>query len=205
MGAYSPVPVAGDDLVEEVMDRFVMPTLVALQKDGIDYRGVLYAGLMLTPDGPKLLEYNCRFGDPEAQVVLPRLAPGCDLAELLHQAAEGSLRTEPAFAATAAVCVVVASPGYPADPRVGAIIDGLGNGGPVAGGGDVTVYCAGVSRDGEGRLITAGGRVLDVVGMGPSIGQARSQAYQGVRRVRFVGMHYRNDIAARAARQEASA
>jgi phosphoribosylamine--glycine ligase len=202
MGAYSPVPVAGNALVDEVMDRFVMPTLAALQKDGIDYRGVLYAGLMLTDEGPKLLEYNCRFGDPEAQVVLPRLAPESDLADLLHQAAEGCLRSEPAFSSEAAVCVVIASPGYPSDPRLGAIIDGLGADGRPAGDEDVTVYCAGVSRDGEGRLVTAGGRVLNVVGMGPTITQARARAYEGVRGVRFVGMHYRHDIAARAARQE---
>src|SRR5438067_2030371 len=106
MGAYSPVPSVGDALVGEVLDRFVQPTLAALRRLGIDYRGTLYAGLMLTPDGPKLLEYNVRFGDPEAQVVLPRLST--DLSELLVAAADGDLRAAepPAFIADAAVCVV---------------------------------------------------------------------------------------------------
>jgi phosphoribosylamine--glycine ligase len=200
MGAYSPVPAAGNGLVGEVMDRFVEPTLAALEKLGIDYRGVLYAGLMLTPDGPKLLEYNVRFGDPEAQVVLPRLDAGCDLAEMLAQAAAGEVRTEPRFVDDAAVCVVVAAPGYPGDPRVGSLISGIDECSSLP---DVTVYCAGVRRDADGRFVADGGRVLNVVGMGPSIGEARARAYAGVRRVTMAGMQVRNDIAARAAREEA--
>jgi phosphoribosylamine--glycine ligase len=199
MGAYSPVPVAGPELVDEVMDRFVEPTLANLRERGIDYRGVLYAGLMLTAEGPKLLEYNVRFGDPEAQVVLPRLADDSDLAEMLAEAAAGHLRSAPRFAADAAVCVVVASPGYPAEPRVGGIIEGVEACRELPG---VCVFCAGVDRNSDGRLIASGGRVLNVVGVAATITAARSKAYAGVRRIILPGMQYRQDIATVAARQE---
>jgi phosphoribosylamine--glycine ligase len=198
MGAYSPVPMAGDDLVGVVMDRFVEPTIAALRAEGIDYRGTLYAGLMLTPDGPKLLEYNVRFGDPEAQVVLPRLSS--DLAELLTAAADGDLASHtPTFVRDAAVCLVAACPGYPESPRTGAIIEGLDDLRDVP---DTLVFCAGVNRDTDGRLVTAGGRALDIVGLGATIAAARERAYAGIRRVSFAGMHYRHDIAARAAKEE---
>src|SRR5204862_3198727 len=117
MGAYSPVPIAGDDVMAMVMERAVDPTLAALRSQGIDYRGVLYAGLMLTPDGPKVIEYNVRFGDPETQVVVPRMTG--DLTTLLAEAAAGHLRSEPVFTSDAAVCVVLCSEGYPARPRTG--------------------------------------------------------------------------------------
>jgi phosphoribosylamine--glycine ligase len=199
IGSYSPVPFAGEALVGEVMDRFIEPTLAALRADGIDYRGTLYAGLMLTPDGLKLVEYNVRFGDPEAQVVLPRLSS--DLADLLAAAADGDLGDRvPRFHDDAAVCVVGAAPGYPEAPRTGALIDSLDAASDLQ---DVLVFCAGVGRDGEGRLVTAGGRVLSVVGFGPTIAVARDRAYDGVRRVAFAGMQYRHDIAARAAKEEA--
>jgi phosphoribosylamine--glycine ligase len=200
MGSYSPVPLAGDDLVGVVMDRFVEPTLAALRADGIDYRGTLYAGLMLTPDGPKLLEYNVRFGDPEAQVVLPRLSS--DLVDLLAAAADGDLGGRvPTFVSDAAVCVVAATPGYPEAPRTGGLVEGVDEM-AAAEGSDAVVFCAGVARDGDGRLVTAGGRVLDVVGFGPTIDVARTHAYDALQRVGFAGMHYRNDIAARAAKEE---
>lgn len=194
MGAFSPVPAAGARFADGVIESFVEPTLAALRKEGIDYRGTLYAGLMLTSTGPKLLEYNVRFGDPEAQVVLPRLRS--DLALLLAQAADGALEEAPAFADDAAVCVVCASPGYPGSPRTGAVIEGLGPNGALGG---ATVYCAGVARDDAGRLVTAGGRVLDVVGFGPTIAEARQRAYAAVSLVSFDGMLYRTDIAAEAA------
>ncbi|MEY2434159.1 MAG: phosphoribosylamine---glycine ligase [Acidimicrobiaceae bacterium] len=198
MGAYSPVPIAGDDLLGVVMDRFVEPTLAALRAEGIDYRGTLYGGLMLTPDGLKLVEYNVRFGDPEAQVVLPRLSS--DLVDLLATAADGALSDhEPTFISDAAVCVVGATPGYPESPRTGAVIDSLDAIDDVPG---TVVFCAGVDRDSEGRLVTAGGRVLSIVGFGPTIATARDRAYEGVRRVGFAGMQYRNDIAAAAAKEE---
>jgi len=197
MGSYSPVPAAGDDLVSLVMDRFIEPTVRTLRRHGIDYRGTLYAGLMLTPAGPKLLEYNVRFGDPEAQVVLPRLSS--DLCELLASAADGKLVDDtPKFVDDAAVCVVVASPGYPEAPRTGAPIDGID---ALADEDDIKVFCAGVAQEAGGRLLTAGGRVLDVVGFGPTIAAARARAYDGVRQISFPGMQYRNDIAAAAARE----
>ena len=202
MGAYSPVPVAGDDVMSMVMERAVDPTLAALRRQGIDYRGVLYAGLMLTPDGPKVIEYNVRFGDPESQVVLPRMRS--DLVGLLVRAAEGDMGDEvPAFVDDAAVTVVCAVDGYPRAPRLGDAIEGLELASRVEG---VSVFCAGVSRaphdPGDGPLLTAGGRVLDVTAMGPDLATARSRAYQAVACLSWPGMHVRSDIAAAAAHHQ---
>jgi phosphoribosylamine---glycine ligase len=198
MGAYSPVPFAGDEVVGTVMDRFVEPTLVELRRRGIDYRGVLYAGLMLTPDGPRLLEYNVRFGDPEAQVVLPRLTS--DLAELLAAAAAGDLRRSPgpAFGHDACVTVVLASEGYPGETHRGDVIEGI----DTAAAQGATVFAAGVASDGDGRLVTAGGRVLAVTGTGATVTAARRHAYAAAGCVSWPGMHYRTDIA-RSATEEA--
>jgi phosphoribosylamine--glycine ligase len=187
MGAFSPVAAAGKDLVEEVVERAVEPTLHALRARGIDYRGVLYAGLILTADGPKVLEYNVRFGDPEAQVVLPRL--DCDLAGLLAEAAAGRLRSEPRFVEDAAVTVVLAAEGYPVSPRTGDAIHGLEAARAMPG---VEIFCAGV---GPG-MTTAGGRVLAVTGTGPDVAVARSRAYAAASCISWPGMHYRTDIAA---------
>jgi phosphoribosylamine--glycine ligase len=193
MGAYSPVPFAGEDVVGTVMDRFVEPTLAELRRRGIDYRGVLYAGLMLTPDGPRLLEYNVRFGDPEAQVVLPRLTS--DLAELLAAAAAGDLRRAPPPASGPAACVtvVLASEGYPGEPRRGDVIEGI----DAAEAQGAVVFVAGVEQDGHGRLVTAGGRVLAVTGSGATVAAARRLAYAAAGCVSWPGMHYRTDIAQR--------
>ena len=205
MGAYSPVPVAGADVVEEVMDRAVLPTLAELRRQGIDYRGVLYAGLMLSPQGLRVLEYNVRFGDPEAQVVLPRLRS--DLADLLAAAAAGSLKDAPVFDDGAAVTVVCASEGYPASPRTGDLIAGIEAANAVEG---VTVFCAGVASADEGQrgavlpgqnnqgLVTAGGRVLNVTGQGPDLATARERAYAGVTHIDWPGRYVRFDIAAAA-------
>ncbi|MGZ4692016.1 MAG: phosphoribosylamine--glycine ligase [Acidimicrobiales bacterium] len=203
MGAYSPVPIAGDDVMAMVMERAVDPTLAALRRQGIDYRGVLYAGLMLTPDGPKVIEYNVRFGDPESQVVLPRLSS--DLTQLLARAASGALGDEaPTFVDDAAVTVVCATEGYPRSPRLGDPIEGLDLAARVEG---VSVFCAGVSRPegaaDDGPLLTAGGRVLALTGMGPDLATARSRAYQAVACVSWPGMHVRSDIAAAAAHDQA--
>jgi phosphoribosylamine--glycine ligase len=196
MGAYSPVPFAGDDVVGEVMDRFVEPTLAELRRRDIDYRGVLYAGLMLTPEGPKLLEYNVRFGDPEAQVVLPRLDPDVDLLDLLGEAAAGRLRSEPVFNPEAAVTVVLASEGYPDKPRTGDVIHGWDR----AEAAGARVFSAGVGRDDDGRPVTAGGRVLNVTGFGPDLAKARDQAYAAVELIDWPGKQFRTDIALEAAR-----
>jgi phosphoribosylamine--glycine ligase len=191
MGAYSPVPAATPAVVDLVMSDAVEPTLAALRADGIDYRGVLYAGLMLTPAGPKMLEYNVRFGDPEAQVVLPRVAG--DLSELLAAAASGRLPADaPAVDEDARVTVVCASEGYPTAPRTGDVIHGLDQ---LADDPAVDVFCAGVAGAPD-RLLTAGGRVLAVTGRGPSIEEARSVAYDAVAAVSWPGMHHRSDIAA---------
>jgi phosphoribosylamine--glycine ligase len=191
MGAYSPVPAAGPAVVEQVMATAVLPTLGALRARGIDYRGVLYAGLMLTAEGPKVLEYNVRFGDPETQVVLPRLTS--DLGGLLAAAASGRIVEPPTFDDGAAVTVVCASEGYPGSPRTGDRIEGLEAAGEVEG---VTVFCAGVGLDDAGRLVTAGGRVLSVTGQAGDLPTARARAYAAVDRLSWPGMHHRRDIAA---------
>lgn len=192
MGAYSPVPAATADVVDEVMAGAIEPTLAALQNRGIDYRGVLYAGLMLTPDGPKVLEYNVRFGDPEAQVVLPRLRS--DLGELLAAAADGDLASapEPTFADRSAVTVVCTCPGYPTAPVAGDVIEGLDEVWPLP---DVQVFAAGVGSNGGSRLVTKGGRVLDVTGFGATVADARARAYDAVAQITWPGMHARTDIA----------
>lgn len=193
MGCYSPVPAANEAVVEMVLSEFVEPTLAELRARGIDYRGVLYAGLMLTTDGPKLVEYNVRFGDPESQVVLPRLTS--DLAPLLAEAAAGELRSEPTFGDDACVAVACAAEGYPTSTRTGDVIEGLDRLDDLEG---VQVLFAGVAAGEEpGSLVTAGGRVLYVCGTAPEIEQARALAYQGVARVGWPGMHHRSDIAAR--------
>jgi phosphoribosylamine--glycine ligase len=185
MGAFSPVPGVAPaiDAAASAIDA----TLAELQRRGIDYRGVLYAGLMLTPDGPRMLEYNVRFGDPEAQVVLPRLTS--DLAELLLSAAAGDPLPTPTATDEYCITVVLAAEGYPTATRVGDQVTGIGAAEQVEG---VTVFRAGI--DAEDR--TAGGRVLDVTAIGPSLAQARQRAYEAITHISFPGMHYRKDIAA---------
>lgn len=194
MGAYSPVPIVDDRVLDEIMARFIAPTLAALRARGIDYRGVLYAGLMFTADGPKLIEYNVRFGDPECQVVLPRLTS--DVAQLLREAADGRLESTPTVSSDAHVTVICAAEGYPAAPRTGDVIEGLDRASAQPG---VSVYAAGVAADATGRLVTAGGRVLDVCARAPTLAQARDRAYAAVALIRWPGMQYRTDVAASAA------
>jgi phosphoribosylamine--glycine ligase len=191
MGAFSPVPGVGDAVVGEVMERAVLPTLTALRRQGVDYRGVLYAGLMLTEEGLKVIEFNVRFADPETQPVLLRLRR--DLVALCAEAASGRLRTEPTFTDEAAVNVVCASKGYPTSSTSGDVIEGIEAAAAVPG---VSIHCAGVDRDGDGRLVTAGGRVVGVTALGPDLPTARRRAYEGVDGISFAGMHYRTDIAA---------
>jgi phosphoribosylamine--glycine ligase len=188
IGAFSPVPgVDGEELAKSI----VQPTLDALRDRGIDYRGVLYAGLMLTPEGPKVVEYNVRFGDPEAQVVLPRYTG--DLARLLLEAAEGEIRSSPSFTDEACVTVVLATGNYPVKPYdTGHEIRGMDDAAAVDG---VFLFEAGVSRDADGVARATGGRVLNVTAMGSTIGQARDRAYEAVALISWPGMHYRTDIA----------
>jgi len=199
MGAYSPVPLPGSSaadgrLTDEVMDTAVEPTLAALRARGIDYRGVLYAGLMLTPAGPRVLEFNVRFGDPETQVVLPRWQG--DVASVLFDAAKGSLSGQaPVFTEQASVCVVLAAPGYPQSPHTGDMIEGLDEAATMEG---VEIFAAGVAKDTQGRLVTGGGRVLGVNALGASLDEARKRAYQAADQIDWPGIQFRRDIADRA-------
>jgi phosphoribosylamine--glycine ligase len=201
MGAYAPMPDLHAAAVAGLMDAAVLPLVEELRRRGIDYRGVLYAGLMLTPEGPKVIEYNVRFGDPEAQVVLPLLAT--DAAELFLAVANGALEDAPppAFSGEAAVCVVMASQGYPESPRTGDPIEGLtASGQSVAGVDGVTVFHAGTRRHSPGGPFhTAGGRVLGVTAVAPTLSEARDRAYAAAEPIEWEGMQMRHDIAAQAA------
>jgi len=190
MGCFSPVGDISPDLVATTMETVVEPVLATLAADGMAYRGFLYVGLMLTPDGPKVLEFNCRLGDPEAQVVLPRLET--DLLELLAAATIGRLPTAPLrWRRDAAVDVVLAAPGYPENPELGAVIEGVA---AVADRNNVLVFHAGTRSNG-GQLVTAGGRVLNVVGLGRDVAEARATAYAAAAEIEFPGKQYRTDIA----------
>jgi phosphoribosylamine--glycine ligase len=193
MGAFAPSPLVDAAMQARIMRDVVEPVVAGLRTDGQEYRGFLYAGLMLTCDGPKVIEFNVRFGDPEAQVVIPMIAG--DLAPRLAAAAEGALDPAPlAFRTEPHVAVVLASRGYPASGPIGVPIAGL----PAAGRlDDVLVFHAGTAYKG-GAIVTAGGRVLTVVGRGPKYEDAIERAYAGVSKIRFDGMHYRRDIGAKA-------
>jgi phosphoribosylamine---glycine ligase len=193
MGAYSPVPSGGADVEAEIEEVVLAPAVRALEEEGIRYRGVLYGGLMLTKEGPKVLEFNCRFGDPEAQVVLPRLV--ANFPELLLASLEGNLsHYQVAWAEGACVGVVLASAGYPGPVETGRPISGLAD---AAGLPQVQVFHAGtVARD--GRVVTAGGRVLTVTALGGDHEEARTRAYEACSRINFDGMTYRKDIATHA-------
>jgi len=190
MGAYSPPAGVGPSLVDEVSATVLQPAIDALRARGCEYRGVLYAGLMLTESGFKVIEFNARFGDPEAQVLLPRL--DSDLVEVMLACAVGDLESAAAlrWSAEVAVGVVIASGGYPDRYETGEDISGLADL-P----GDVLVFHAGTRLDGE-RLVTAGGRVLTLVARGPTVAAARAEAVEAAGRVRFRGAFHRDDIAA---------
>ncbi len=191
MGAYTPVALAKPMVLDVIMEKAIGPTLRALRAHGIEYRGFLFCGLMLTEDGPKVIEYNIRFGDPEAQTILPLLTS--DLGKHLHEAASGRLRSSPTFSSDAAVCVVLASEGYPAAPRVGDVISGIDAARALP---DVEVFAAGVAAGPDGELCTAGGRVLNVVGRGVDVATAQKQAYAGAAEISWPGLQLRTDIAA---------
>ena len=191
MGCYSPMPGMSSADLDELMDLAVHPTVEELKKRGIDYRGVLFAGFMMTKDGPKLLEYNVRFGDPEAQVILPRFEG--NLSETLLEVAKGNLTTQPTVSADAMVTVVLASEGYPSSPRTGDVIHGMDDAKIIEG---VTVFCAGVDSNIQGELVTNGGRVLNVCGRAPTLGAAREIAYKAVDAISWPGMQHRTDIGA---------
>ncbi len=189
MGAYSPASVVTPEIAARVMDEIVLPTLQAMRDRGAPFRGVLYAGLMLTKEGPKLIEYNVRFGDPEAQAILPRFTG--DLAALMLAAADGVLPdAAPPFSPRAALTVVLAARGYPGTPETGTEISGLDRAEALPG---VIVTHAGTRRDGE-RLLAAGGRVLNVTALADSVGEARDRAYAAVKAIDWPGGFCRRDI-----------
>jgi len=189
MGCFSPVGDLDDNLVDWTTVHVALPTLAELAARGIEYTGFLYVGLMLTPDGPKVLEFNCRLGDPETAVLTPRITS--DLLPVLKAAAnEGLTGQSVTWSERAAVDVVLAAPGYPEAPEKGLPISGLGP--PLD---NVLVFHAG-TRDVDGGLESTGGRVLNIVGLGESIPEARENAYAGVRHIDFKGKQFRTDIAA---------
>jgi phosphoribosylamine--glycine ligase len=194
MGAYSPVGFVDGETEQRIWSGIVRATVRAMENEGVRYRGLLYAGLMLTADGPKVLEYNCRFGDPETEVILPRMHS--DLGELLLACVEGNIGNYKAlWTDDACVCVVASSGGYPGEHRTGLEIRGLDAAGHVEG---AHVFHAG-TQERNGRVVTAGGRVLAVSGLGPTIADARARAYEAVEQISFEGMQVRSDIAAGAA------
>ncbi len=197
MGSYSPVPSVDDALYATLVETVVRPTVDEIARRDIDFRGVLYSGLMLTADGPKVLEFNCRFGDPETQAIIPRMQS--DLLELLWAAARGDDLPSVEWRSGAAVGVVLASRGYPASSSKGDVIGGLAAAAALPG---VEVFHAATARS-DGDLVTSGGRVLTVTGTGDSFAEARARAYAGVAAIGFDGAQHRSDIALRAEQREA--
>ncbi|MEX2224738.1 MAG: phosphoribosylamine--glycine ligase [Candidatus Rokuibacteriota bacterium] len=196
MGAYSPALVVDAAMVERVMAEIVRPVIAAMAKDGAPYTGVFFVGLMITREGPKVVEFNCRFGDPECQAIMPRLDG--DLLALLHAAATGQgLPAALAWSPRASVCVVMTSAGYPGPYETGRPITGLDD---ARGRGGVNVFHAGTARNGD-ELVTAGGRVLGVQALGPDVASAIHAAYAGVASIHFEGAHYRRDIGHHALRR----
>jgi phosphoribosylamine---glycine ligase len=194
MGVITPVPIL-PRLAAQVESQIVFPTVHALNRENRRYQGFLYAGLMMTPQGPRVLEYNCRLGDPETQPLLMRLQS--DLLPLLLATAEGKLETQeaPVWDKRVAVCVVACSGGYPGDYKKGVPIFGLDR---VQAGEDLQVFHAGTSQRAGGDLLTAGGRVLAVTALGVDAAAARARAYGALQQIEFAGMHYRSDIGAKA-------
>ena len=194
MGAYSPAPVLTGELYDQCVGQILEPCLEALRRRGIDYRGVIYAGLMITPDGPRVIEFNCRFGDPEIQALLPRLES--DLVPVMVACAEGRLEgIELKWRDASAVCIVAASPGYPGPYKKGKPISGIER---LPENGEVFLFHAGTALDGQGRLVTAGGRVLGLTVMDRYLSVAVERGYELLRHVRFDGIHYRSDIGRKA-------
>lgn len=204
MGAYSPVPFIKPELVNRIIEEILLPTIHGLKKIGCTYQGVLYAGLMLTHTGPKVLEYNVRFGDPETQPIMMRLKS--DLVPLLLGAVNQNLNevASPEWYPDTAICVVIASGGYPGEYKTGYVINGLpaaeqlsAKGGSASGGKDVQVFHAGTVLRNE-QVITKGGRVLGVTGRGNDLDKARELTYQAVKLISFEQSFYRSDIGLKA-------
>jgi phosphoribosylamine--glycine ligase len=194
MGTYSPAPILTSAIVEDARQRLIDAAVAGMAEEGNPYRGVLYAGLMIGDQGPRLVEFNARFGDPECQVLMLRMAD--DIVPYLHAAATGGLATmaEPRWRDEAAICVVLAARGYPESPVTSSVIRGAGQDfGP-----DVVVFHAGTKRAPDGGLMAAGGRVLNVCARGATLQQARERAYAAVEAIDWPGGFYRTDIGWRA-------
>lgn len=190
MGVYSPPAWLAEADADGIRRNITEATLTALREEGRPFRGVLFPGIMVTPDGPRVLEFNARFGDPETEALLPRLES--DLIEIMAAVARGTLASvDVRWRNDASVCVMLASGGYPGPYATGIPIDGLDDVDH-----DVLVFHAGTKRDGAGRIVTNGGRVLAVTATGASIGEARERVYANIARIRFEGMHFRTDIGA---------
>ena len=194
MGAYSPAPLMTEERLAVVMEKMIAPTLAGMAAEGAPYRGVLYAGIMVTPEGPKLVEYNARFGDPECQTLMLRL--DSDLLPLLKAAAEGRLETAPppVWRDETAICVVMAAEGYPDAPKTGSVISGA----EAASQDGAILFHAGTARREDGALVAAGGRVLNACGLGLKVAEARRLAYALVDRIDWPGGFCRRDIGWRA-------
>ena len=193
MGAYAPAPIIDATLAKHVMDHIIVPTIQAMSSEGLSFKGVLYAGLMLTAEGPKVLEYNVRFGDPELQAILPLMKS--DLVPMLDDAVEGRLSSVRCdWDPGSCVCVVLASGGYPGDFQIGKEIHGLEE---LAERNDVLVFHAGTKKDRD-RFLSWGGRVLNVVGTGPDLEMALKRAYEAISLIGYEGMYARKDIGYRA-------
>ncbi len=198
MGAYSPAPVMTDVLRKQVMDEIIMPTLKGMKADGAPYKGVLYAGLMITDKGPQLIEYNVRFGDPECQVLMARLRS--DIAPVLMASSDGMLdRMVHRFDDRAAITVVMAAKGYPGNYESGSEIKGLEE---AASDPDIMIFHAGTRRDEEGRIFATGGRVLNITALGKTVGEARDKAYAAIDKIDWPEGFYRKDIGWRAIERE---
>jgi phosphoribosylamine---glycine ligase len=190
MGAHSPALVIPPGTSRLILDTVVKPTVAGMAAEGREYRGVLYAGLMMTAGGPRVLEFNCRLGDPETQAIFLRLED--NIATVARDAADGSLQSASMkWRKEAVACVVLAAEGYPGSPRRGDEITGIDDAMALAG---VTVYHAGTRVGDDGRLLSSGGRVLSVCGRGPTLEEALESAYGGVSKIHFEGMWYRSDI-----------
>ena len=189
MGAYAPAPLINQQDIQDLTDLILIPTLKGLRKKNINYIGVIYAGLMLTASGPKVIEFNCRFGDPECQALMPLM--GEEFASVLFSCARGELDNAPElkFNNLCSACIVVASKGYPENPQKGAKLNINHDSNSL-----LQVFHAGTTIDQFDNIITSGGRVLSVVAQGASFNKAFDQAYDSLKKIKFNGMHYREDI-----------
>jgi phosphoribosylamine--glycine ligase len=197
MGAYSPAPVVTEELHRQIMEEVMIPTVEGMAAEGRPYKGILYAGLMMTANGPKVLEFNARFGDPEAQPILPRMEN--DLVPILEACIDGTLdQFTLEWKKEASVCVVIASGGYPGKYSKSVPIGGLDE---AAGEEGVIVFHAGTAEE-NGKIVSAGGRVLGVTALGPTVREAIEKAYRAVEKIDFPGCHFRRDIGMKALRRE---